>query len=119
MNRFEELNNRVVVWAKEKGILDKATPLKQAEKTLEEVQELIFALTLFEKYGYIELRGSDWDDADFVVKDEVKDALGDILVTILIQAKMQGVDLLDCLDGALNIIEKRTGKMINGQFVKN
>ena len=24
-----------------------------------------------------------------------------------------------CLEGAYNIISKRTGKMVNGQFVKN
>jgi hypothetical protein len=45
--------------------------------------------------------------------------MGDILVTLIIQAKMQGVSLETCLEGAYNIISKRTGKMINGQFVKD
>lgn len=100
MNRFEQLNSRVVAWADSKGILEKATPLKQAEKTLEEAKELVSAV-----------------DFDSVV--DIVDALGDVMVTILIQAKMQNLDLLDCLESALDIIEKRTGKMIDGQFVKD
>jgi len=32
---------------------------------------------------------------------------------------MQNLDPLDCLESALNVIEKRTGEMINGQFVKD
>jgi NTP pyrophosphatase (non-canonical NTP hydrolase) len=97
---YRDLEEKVEIWAQEKGILDKATPIRQAEKTLEEVNELIDALKE--------------DDLE-----ETRDALGDILVTIIIQAKLKNVDLLECLQGAYNIISKRTGKMINGQFVKD
>lgn len=45
--------------------------------------------------------------------------IGDILVTIIIQAEMQGVSLTECLESAYNVIAKRTGVMVNGQFVKN
>ena len=51
--------------------------------------------------------------------EEILDGLGDTLVTILIQCKMQNLNPLDCLETALNVIEKRTGTMVNGQFVKN
>ena len=44
--------------------------------------------------------------------------LGDILVTIILQAELQGVNLEECLEGAYNIINKRKGSMINGFFVK-
>jgi hypothetical protein len=40
-------------------------------------------------------------------------------VTIIIQAKMQNMSLVECLEGAYNIIAKRTGKMVDGQFVKD
>ena len=50
---------------------------------------------------------------------EIEDALGDILVTIIIQAEMQGMSLVNCLESAYNIIAKRTGKMVDGQFVKD
>lgn len=116
MNRFEQLNSRVVAWAGEKGILSKATPLAQCNKTLEEVIELSLALS----YQYIGDKEFIKDKEKLVnTGEEIQDALGDILVTILIQAKMQNLDLLDCLESALDIIEKRTGKMIDGQFVKD
>jgi NTP pyrophosphatase (non-canonical NTP hydrolase) len=50
---------------------------------------------------------------------EIEDALGDILVTIIIQAEMQGLKLVDCLESAYNIISQRTGKMVDGQFLKD
>jgi len=40
------------------------------------------------------------------------------MVTILIQAEMQGMGLEECLESAYNVIAKRKGKMVNGQFVK-
>jgi len=97
---YLNLEERVLMWAENKGILEKAEPINQALKTLEEVNEL--------------LTGIVTDD-----REEIKDAFGDILVTIIIGAELQGLNLLDCLQSALNIIEKRTGKMINGQFVKD
>ena len=87
-------------WAEEKGILSKATPLTQAMKTLEEVNELL---------------GAIMDDN----REEIKDAIGDIMVTLIIQCKMQGMDLQDCLESAYNVIKNRTGKMAGGVFVKD
>ena len=86
-------------WAEEKGILSKATTIKQAMKTQEEVNELCNAIL---------------DDN----REEIKDAIGDIMVTLIIQCKMQGMDLEDCLESAYNVIKNRTGKMENGVFVK-
>lgn len=97
---YRDLEEKIHEWAEEKGIFEKATPMKQALKTLEEVTELINAI----------------DSND---EAEVSDALGDILVTIIIQAEMQGMDLIQCLEGAYNVIAKRTGRMIDGQFVKD
>lgn len=97
--RYTKLETLVIDWAKEKGILEKGNPQAQAEKTLEEVQELLDAIAV--------------DD-----KAEIEDALGDILVTIIIQAEMQGVELKKCLKGAYDIISKRKGVMKDGQFVK-
>jgi NTP pyrophosphatase (non-canonical NTP hydrolase) len=52
-------------------------------------------------------------------REEIKDAIGDIVVTLIIQAKMQGMTIEECLNAAYDVISKRTGKMINGQFVKD
>ncbi|MDN4634771.1 MazG nucleotide pyrophosphohydrolase domain-containing protein, partial [Sphingomonas sp. PsM26] len=59
------------------------------------------------------------DAIDKENRDETIDALGDILVTLIIQAKMQNVDLLNCLQSAYNVISKRTGVMKDGMFVKD
>jgi len=100
MKSYNELEALVIAWATQKGILENGTPARQCDKTLEEVQELSDAI---------------FDNN----KDEIVDALGDILVTIIIQAEMQGVSLTECLESAYNVIAKRSGVMINGQFVKN
>jgi hypothetical protein len=41
------------------------------------------------------------------------------MVTLIIQCKMQGMDLQDCLESAYNVIKNRTGKMVGGVFVKD
>jgi NTP pyrophosphatase (non-canonical NTP hydrolase) len=100
MRSYNELEALVIAWAHQKGILDNGTPRAQAMKTWEETDELITAI-------------------DSNNKAEIEDALGDILVTIIIQAEMQQMSLIDCLESAYNVIAKRTGKMVNGQFVKD
>lgn len=69
-------------------------------KTLEEATELCVAINANDRA-------------------EIIDAMGDIMVTLIIQAKMQDLSLEKCLESAYNIIAKRTGKMVNGQFVKD
>jgi len=90
----------VIDWAKEKGILEKSSPLKQHGKTQEEVDELKQALLSKDR-------------------EEIIDAIGDITVTLIIQAELNGLDFEDCLESAYNVISKRTGEMIDGVFVKN
>jgi len=100
MKSYNELEALVLAWAEQKGILERGTPIAQAGKTMEECTELMVAIAM--------------DD-----DEETIDALGDILVTIIIQAEMQGVSLTECLESAYNVISKRTGVMVDGQFVKD
>jgi NTP pyrophosphatase (non-canonical NTP hydrolase) len=93
------LKKKVLVWAKDKGILDNATPMSQFIKTLEEVSELGTAINANDR-------------------DEIIDAIGDIAVTLIIQAELNGLDFDQCLESAYNVIAKRKGTMINGTFVK-
>ncbi|NKC01999.1 MAG: nucleotide pyrophosphohydrolase [Pseudomonadales bacterium] len=97
---YFELECAVENWAMEKGILAKATPMAQALKTLEETTELCTAINVKDR-------------------EEIIDAMGDIMVTLIIQAKMQNISLEQCLESAYNVISKRTGRMVNGQFVKD
>lgn len=97
---YRLLETNVEEWAEEKGIFSKGNPTAQALKTIEESNELLDAI-------------------DKENRAEIIDALGDILVTIIIQAKMQNLDLLECLQSAYNVISKRSGVMIEGQFIKD
>lgn len=107
MKKFEELSSRVLIWANERGIFDHSDNVKwmyralaQLDKTQEELNETIEAV----KQG---------DEA------EIRDGIGDMLVTIIIAAKMLGEQPETCLEAAYNEIKNRTGKMVDGKFVKD
>lgn len=96
---YEALQNAIVIWAYERNIVNAKNTHKQFMKVTEELGEL----------------------AEGINKDnqgQIKDSLGDILVTLIILSKDLDVDLLDCLRGAYDVIKDRTGKTINGVFVK-
>lgn len=97
---LKELNDLVVEWAIDRGIFEKATKASQYEKTCEEVGELGRYLI-------------DYD------KEQVEDAIGDIIVTLILQAEQNGTSIEKCLNQAYDVISKRSGKMINGVFVKD
>ena len=96
----DELIGQVVNWGNDKGILEQGTTVSQAVKTIEEASELLSAVNA--------------DD-----RSEVKDAIGDVMVTVILQAEMQGMDVRDCLRHAYRQIADREGRMVNGQFIKN
>lgn len=96
---FENLHDAVVRWGYVRNIINVKNTHKQFMKVTEELGEL----------------------AEGINKDnqgQIKDSLGDILVTLIILSKDLDVDLLDCLRGAYDVIKDRTGKTVNGVFVK-
>ena len=97
---FDNLIENVSQWAADKDILKKENASKQLLKVLEEVGETAGAL----------LKSKN---------DEVKDGIGDSFVTLIILAKQLGLEPADCLEAAWNEIKDRTGKTVNGVFVKN
>lgn len=94
------LEDLVVGWAEDRGILDQGTIEGQLCKLQEEVNEL--------KEAY------DKDD-----RTEYADAIGDCAVVLIILAEMYGLDYRDCLSSAYGVIAKRKGRMIDGVFVKD
>ena len=86
-------------WANDRNIIQGSTPIKQSLKTLEECAELIEAVA----------------DND---KEAISDAIGDICVTLVNQCEMQGLDFLEWIENAYELINYRFGKMINGKFQK-
>jgi phosphoribosyl-ATP pyrophosphohydrolase len=100
---MNELIENVLQWGIDKGITGangKGTRYGQADKVLEEAKET-----------YSAVKRNDLMD--------VKDGIGDTAVTLILLADMYGWTLEECLLHAYNVISKRTGKMVNGVFVKD
>jgi len=95
-NRFELIRK----WADDRGLYDKGDTKTQYCKLMEEAGELGRAIL-------------KEDNAEFV------DAIGDMVVVLTNMAHLGGVSIEHCIDSAYNVIAKRTGKMVNGTFVKD
>ena len=87
-------------WAEDRGLYDAGDPKTQLIKLQEELGELAKA-TL------------ENDQA------EIQDAIGDMVVVLTNLAHLNGVHIETCIADAYNVISKRTGKMLNGTFVKD
>jgi NTP pyrophosphatase (non-canonical NTP hydrolase) len=94
-----QAEKHVVQWAKDKGIITPWNQKTQMKKMIEEVFELQEAVV----------------EGD---KQHVRLELGDVLVTCVVQASMWGMSLDECLTAAFNKINSRTGKLVDGVFVK-
>ena len=95
-NRFQKIRD----WAGERGLYTKGDTKTQFAKLVEETGEL--AQAILKK-----------DDAEFA------DAIGDIVVVLTNMAHLGGTTIEECIDSAYEVIAKRTGKMVNGTFVKD
>jgi NTP pyrophosphatase (non-canonical NTP hydrolase) len=94
------INEKVLEWAKERGILITDNATKQMLKLTEEVGELAGAIAKNNKTDQI-------------------DAIGDIQVVLIILSKQLGIDYGNALASAYDQIKFRTGKTINGVFIKD
>lgn len=104
---MDSLELEVRKWAVAKGIFDNSTPMDQMDKMIEESSELD------DEVVQKQLGMPHWSD------EKIQGELGDVLVTCVIQAHFHGLSLQSCLQQALDKITKRTGQMIDGQFVKD
>jgi len=128
---YEELEKLVLDWGKNKGILDSSTPLRQLAKTQEELDETKIAITKF-TCAIDQLFLDGIESKEEVIKralEEVIDGAGDMLVTIILFIAMTNqltktyinkeIDSTSCLKAAYDEIKGRTGKMVDGLFVKD
>lgn len=97
---FNELEEKIYLWALDKGLITEDNTKQQALKTVEEVGELCKAILKNDK-------------AEFV------DAVGDVIVTLIILARQNNLSALECLQAAWDEIKDRTGQTVNGTFIKN
>ena len=94
--RFDLIRN----WAATRGLYEKGNSHTQYVKLQEEAGELAKALLKNDQ-------------------PEIVDAIGDMVVVLTNLAHLQGYDIEYCIDEAYKVIATRTGKMINGTFVKD
>jgi NTP pyrophosphatase (non-canonical NTP hydrolase) len=92
--------DKILHWAAEKGILDKGNAQTQLIKLVEEQGELAEAI----------LKDN---------KEEVKDAVGDMIIVLTNLCYFYDLKVEDCVISAYNEIKNRKGKIINKTFVKD
>ena len=97
---YADIEMKVVQWGEARGIVQNSTPAAQAKKTLEELDEL-----------YAAIRDNN--------REEMIDAYGDILVTLILGCACADLDLVTCLKHAYEQIKDRKGFLNKeGIFVK-
>lgn len=101
-------------WAAAVGLEQIGCPVKQTGKIIEEANELQEAVEAFYETQRYE------PTKYLMLLDHVEKELGDVLVTVIIEARLLGVDIEACLKKAntKNWGRVTTGKMVDGQFVK-
>jgi len=110
---YKDLENLVIDWAEDRDIFANSNPIKQIGKTQEELDETLEALNKLSLLS---------NPQNLIAKSEamaeVKDGIGDMIVTIILLSEMVGVKMEDCLQAAYDEIKDRKGKMVDGLFVK-
>lgn len=90
---------KIIDWSIDRN-LHNQDPVKQIAKFLEEGGELASAL----------------------VKNKpnlVKDSIGDIYVVLVVLCTQLNIDINECIELAYNEIKDRTGKIVDGVYVKD
>jgi NTP pyrophosphatase (non-canonical NTP hydrolase) len=90
----------VTAWADKRNLIHRDNAVRQALKVVEEMGETAGAL----------LKNNE---------EELVDGLGDTFVTLIILTQQLGYSPHYVLGKAYEVIENRTGKTVNGTFVKD
>ena len=98
---MRDLIDNVEQWGRDRKIIPNSTPQAQLLKSMSEMGEL----------------------ADATLKKdvpEIVDGIGDVLVTLILYAALQNLDIEDCLASAYNEIKDRKGTLTpEGVFLKD
>lgn len=98
MATYYTLEQRIVEWHKARNLIEGSSDHQQFEKLLEEVEELRL---------------------NIMNSQDISDDVGDIIVVLINLCARNGLTLTDCMNVAYNDIKYRTGKMVDGIFVKD
>lgn len=95
----DKLIARVAQWAEDRNLIKGSDSKSQLLKTMSELGEL----------------------ADGINKqrpNEIKDGIGDVIVTLIIVAEQNNLSVNECLQMAYDEIKDRKGRMVDGVFIK-
>jgi phosphoribosyl-ATP pyrophosphohydrolase len=90
MPSYRDIEMKVLEWGDARLITKHGTPIGQARKTLEEAGELLEACATSDR-------------------EAVKDAIGDVLVTLVMVGALLDLDVIECVDHAYQQIKDRKG----------
>lgn len=97
---FADVEMKVIRWGEDRRIIPNAKPYTQLLKAFSEMGEL----------------------ADAEIKNdapEIIDAVGDVLVCLIMYCALKDINITDCLASAYGEIKDRNGTLLpNGTFVK-
>ena len=97
---YAETEMKVIQWAEARRIIPNSNSQTQLLKTMWELGELADAIIKRDKAGIV-------------------DGIGDVLVTLIVVAALEDLDVKDCLASAYAEIKDRRGTLLaNGTFVK-
>jgi NTP pyrophosphatase (non-canonical NTP hydrolase) len=97
---YANVEMKIVQWSEARRIIQNSTAWTQLLKGFSEMGELADATIK--------------DD-----KDEIVDAVGDVMVCLVNYCAIQDIDLVSCMDAAYGQIKDRKGTLLpNGVFVK-
>lgn len=96
----DNIFNNIRDWAQQRGLYDKGDTKTQYVKLQEESGELAKAIL----------------DND---RPEIIDAIGDMVVVLTNLAHLEGLTIEECIQSAYDVIKNRTGKMVNGTYIKD
>ena len=137
----EYLTNEIVMWGRARGIIQHSTSAAQASKTAEEVEELkehvaqlkflrsevrgrFNAIIEYSQLnvGYNAIEGfanETYDKMEELLLSKLVDDYGDIFVTLVMGAEIEGIDIRSCIASAFDEIKDRKGEMrADGKFYK-
>ena len=117
MSSFADVESDIIRWAEARKIIPNSSAKAQAQKTLEESGELLEAATAL----YVLTATGISKDAPVYKMwlGKYRDAVGDVMVTLINGCALADVNLVDCMYQAYDEIKDRKGYMNeDGIFVK-
>lgn len=117
VERFEELQEKVLGWADSHDLLHEENADKQFMKFIEEAFEFKTEFDYLEKIGQDPSECySDYEQIE--TQENMQLEMGDVFVTLIILCKQLGIEPQRCLELAYEKIKNRKGETRNGVFYK-